>query len=50
MFKSLSHASCKGNLKCVHKLLKLGADPLICTSDYLYPFDIAQNFGFNEVN
>lgn len=49
LLKALSHASSKGHLKCVHKLLKLGADPSIYTYDYLYPFDLAQNSGFTEV-
>lgn len=48
-FKALSHASSKGHLKCVHKLLKLGADPSIYTYDYLYPFDLAQDSGFPDV-
>lgn len=49
VMKALSHASSKGHLKCVHKLLQLGADPTIYTYDYLYPFDLAQNSGHNEV-
>ncbi|CAF0769908.1 unnamed protein product [Brachionus calyciflorus] len=46
---SLSHACSKGNYKCVHKLLRLGADPLICSIDYLYPHDIAEKYGFNDI-
>ena len=47
--KSLSHASSKGHLKCVQKLLQLGADPLIYTSDYLYAYDLAESSGFINV-
>jgi ankyrin repeat protein len=47
---SLHHASYKGNLKVVQKLLKLGADPLLFTADYLYPFDLAESSGFTSVS
>ena len=47
--QSLHHASHKGHLKVVQKLLKLGADPLIHTFDYMYPFDLAENAGFTSV-
>ncbi len=45
----MAHASNKGHLKCVHKLLQLGADPTIYSYDYYYPFDLAQNAGYSDV-
>ena len=45
----MAHESNKGHLKCVHKLLQLGADPTIYSYDYYYPFDLAQNAGYSDV-
>jgi ankyrin repeat protein len=45
----LSHASYNGCLKSVKKLLRHGADPIIHTIDYLYPFDLAKKNGHTEV-
>jgi hypothetical protein len=33
----------------VQKLLRHGADPLICTADFMYPFDLAHKNGYNDV-
>lgn len=47
--KALCHASSKGHLRCVQKLLKLNADPTIFTIDYFYPFDLAEKSGNKNV-
>ena len=49
ILKSLHHASSKGHLKIVQKLLRLGADPSLYTSDYMYAFDLAENAGYSNV-
>jgi ankyrin repeat protein len=46
---ALSHASNKGHLKCVQKLLAYNADPLIYSNDYLYPYDLAEKSGYTDI-
>ena len=46
----MCHASNKGHVKCVEKLLKLGSDPTLYTNDYCYAFDLAEKAGYNEVD